>query len=61
MTLDVAREEVVSPGRLEMVNDRFQDKSHEKCYKCDEFGHYNNECPKLKNQEANLIEREPTL
>ena len=42
-------------------NERFRDKSHVKCYKCGEFGHYNNECPKLKNQEVNLIEEEPTL
>jgi hypothetical protein len=41
--------------------ERYRDKSHVKCYKCGEFGHYNNECPKLKNQEANLIEEEPTL
>ncbi|KAD0845374.1 hypothetical protein E3N88_43637 [Mikania micrantha] len=42
-------------------NERFRDKSHVKCYKCGEFGHYNNECPKLKNQEVNLIEEEPAL
>ncbi|XP_035835712.1 uncharacterized protein LOC118483984 [Helianthus annuus] len=42
-------------------NERFRDKSHVKCYKCGEYGHYNNECPKLKNEEANLIEEEPAL
>ncbi|KAL4590292.1 hypothetical protein LXL04_003220 [Taraxacum kok-saghyz] len=39
--------------------ERFQrDKSHVKCFKCGEFGHYSNECPKWKKQEANLIEDE---
>ncbi|KAK9058062.1 hypothetical protein SSX86_022902 [Deinandra increscens subsp. villosa] len=42
-------------------NERSRDKSHVKCYKCGEYGHYTNECPSLKNQEANLIEEEPTL
>ncbi|KAK9062175.1 hypothetical protein SSX86_019361 [Deinandra increscens subsp. villosa] len=42
-------------------SERYRDKSHVKCYKCGEYGHYNNECPSLKNQEANLIEEEPTL
>nr|GEZ28195.1 putative zinc finger, CCHC-type [Tanacetum cinerariifolium] len=40
-------------------NERVQDKSHVKCYKCGDYGHYNNECP--KNEEANLISEEPTL
>ncbi|KAL4585341.1 hypothetical protein LXL04_009959 [Taraxacum kok-saghyz] len=40
-------------------NERFQrDKSHVKCFKCGEFGHYSNECPKWEKQEANLIEDE---
>ncbi|KAL4591494.1 hypothetical protein LXL04_004462 [Taraxacum kok-saghyz] len=39
--------------------ERFQrDKSHVKCFKCGEFGHYSNECPKWEKQEANLIEDE---
>ena len=43
-------------------NERFQrDKSHVKCFKCGEFGHYNNECPKWEKEEANLIEEEPAL
>ncbi|KAK9063459.1 hypothetical protein SSX86_017329 [Deinandra increscens subsp. villosa] len=42
-------------------SERYRDKSHVKCYKCGEYGHYNNECPKLKNEEANLIDEEPTL
>ncbi|GJR05896.1 putative zinc finger, CCHC-type containing protein [Tanacetum coccineum] len=40
-------------------NERVWDKIHVKCYKCGDYGHYNNECP--KNEEANLIEEEPTL
>ncbi|KAF5775031.1 putative RNA-directed DNA polymerase [Helianthus annuus] len=42
-------------------NERVRDKSHVKCYKCGEYGHYNNECP--KNEEANLVEvdDEPAL
>ncbi|GKB68240.1 zinc finger, CCHC-type containing protein [Tanacetum coccineum] len=42
-------------------NERVRDKSHVKCYKCEEFGHYNNECPKWEKHEANLIEEESTL
>ncbi|KAK1421955.1 hypothetical protein QVD17_24742 [Tagetes erecta] len=43
-----------------------RDKSHVKCYKCSEFGHYANECPKRgKKEEANLAhyedDNEPTL
>lgn len=45
-------------GRSQGGNERFRDKSHVKCYKCGEFGHYNNECPKWEKQEANLIEEE---
>lgn len=42
--------------------ERFQrDKSHVKCFKCGEFGQYNNECPKWEKQEANLIEDESTV
>nr|GEV19109.1 zinc finger, CCHC-type [Tanacetum cinerariifolium] len=40
-------------------NERVRDKSQVKCYKCGDYGHYNNECP--KNEEANLISEEPTL
>ncbi|GKC18660.1 zinc finger, CCHC-type containing protein [Tanacetum coccineum] len=40
-------------------NERVRDKSHVKCYKCGDYGHFNNECP--KNEEANLISEEPTL
>ncbi|PWA68225.1 zinc finger, CCHC-type [Artemisia annua] len=40
-------------------NERVRDKSHVKCYKCGDYGHYNNECP--KNEEANLIEEEVAL
>ncbi|KAL4589603.1 hypothetical protein LXL04_002511 [Taraxacum kok-saghyz] len=48
-------------GRSQDGKERVRDKSHIKCYKCGEFGHYNNECPKWEN-EANLItEEEPTL
>ncbi|KAL4583261.1 hypothetical protein LXL04_007829 [Taraxacum kok-saghyz] len=48
-------------GRSQDGKKRVRDKSHVKCYKCGEFGHYNNECPKWEN-EANLItEEEPTL
>jgi hypothetical protein len=43
-------------------NERFQrDKSHVKCFKCGEFGHYSNECPKWEKQEANLIEDESAV
>lgn len=42
-----------------------RDKSHVKCYKCNEFGHYISECPRWeKNDELNLNrceEEEPTL
>ncbi|XP_022032847.1 uncharacterized protein LOC110933956 [Helianthus annuus] len=47
-------------GRGRDGNERFRDKSHVKHDKCGEYGHYNNECQKLKNEEANLIEEEPT-
>ncbi|KAL4562419.1 hypothetical protein LXL04_034622 [Taraxacum kok-saghyz] len=48
-------------GRSQDGKERVRDKSHVKCYKCGEFGHYNNECPKWEN-EANLItEEEPAL
>ncbi|KAL7595920.1 hypothetical protein Lser_V15G30976 [Lactuca serriola] len=48
-------------GRNQDGKERVRDKSHVKCYKCGEFGHYNNECPKWE-KEANLImEEEPTL
>lgn len=33
-----------------------RDKSHIKCFKCDEFGHYSNECPKWEKEEANKEE-----
>ncbi|KAJ9542164.1 hypothetical protein OSB04_028670 [Centaurea solstitialis] len=51
-------------GKSRDVNERFQrDKSHVRCYKCGELGHYNNECPKWEKQEANLVEveEEPAL
>ena len=43
-----------------------RDKSNVKCFKCNELGHFSNECPKWKNEraEANLIQYEddePTL
>nr|GEV29093.1 hypothetical protein [Tanacetum cinerariifolium] len=41
------------------ANEQDQDKSHVKCYKCGDYGHYQNKCP--KNEEANLISEEPTL
>ncbi|XP_022023796.1 uncharacterized protein LOC110924062 [Helianthus annuus] len=45
-------------GRGRDGNERFRDKSHVKCYKCGEYGHYNNECPKLKGEEVNLTRYE---
>ncbi|XP_076937335.1 uncharacterized protein LOC143604883 [Bidens hawaiensis] len=42
-------------------NERFRDKSHVKCYKCGEFGQYSNVCPKLKTQEADLVEEEEPI
>ncbi|KAI3510554.1 hypothetical protein L1887_17645 [Cichorium endivia] len=47
-------------GRSQDGKERVRDKSHVKCYKCGEFGHYNNECPKWE-KEANFIEEEPAL
>ncbi|KAL6498016.1 hypothetical protein OROGR_028413 [Orobanche gracilis] len=38
-----------------------RDKSHIRCFKCGEFGHYNNECPTWEKQKANLIDIEPAL
>ncbi|PWA65463.1 zinc finger, CCHC-type [Artemisia annua] len=43
-----------------------RDKSNVKCFKCNELGHFSNECPKWENKkdEANLIQYEddePTL
>nr|KAJ0203260.1 hypothetical protein LSAT_V11C500297740 [Lactuca sativa] len=49
-------------GKSRDGSERFQrDKSHVRCYKCGEFGHYNNECPKWEKQEVNLVDEEPTL
>ncbi|KAL4562341.1 hypothetical protein LXL04_034542 [Taraxacum kok-saghyz] len=48
-------------GKSRDGNERVRDKSHVKCYKCEEYGHYSNECPKWERQEANLIEEEPAL
>ncbi|XP_071704589.1 uncharacterized protein [Rutidosis leptorrhynchoides] len=42
------------------VNERVRDKSRVRCFKCGEFGHFNNECPTWEKQ-ANLIEEEPAL
>ena len=49
------------PGRGRDGSERFRDKSHVKCYKCDELGHYSYECPNRERQEANWIEEEPAL
>ncbi|XP_076894772.1 uncharacterized protein LOC143547169 [Bidens hawaiensis] len=42
-----------------------QDKSHIRCYRCNELGHYRSECPNLEGrEEANLVQdedEEPTL
>lgn len=47
-------------GKSRDGGERFRDKSHVKCFKCDEFGHYSNECP--KRQEVNMcVEDEPAL
>nr|GEZ59072.1 putative S-locus glycoprotein domain-containing protein [Tanacetum cinerariifolium] len=54
------RERGRGSGKSRDGNERVRDKSHVKCYKCGEFGHYNNECPKWEKHEANLIEEEPT-
>ena len=49
-------------GKSRDGNGRSQkDKSHIKCYKCGEFGHYSNEYSKWENEEANLIEDESTF
>ena len=61
MTLDVIREEVGGPGEFEMAMNVSKIKSHIKCYKYGEFGHYSNECPKYEKQETNLLEEEPTF
>nr|GFC58671.1 putative zinc finger, CCHC-type [Tanacetum cinerariifolium] len=37
-------------------NERVRDKSHVKCYKYGELGHYNNECLRWEKHEGNLIE-----
>lgn len=59
----MAGEEVRNPGEVEMVmiNERVRDKSRVRCYKCGEFGHYSNECPKWEKEEAGLIEEEPSV
>ena len=48
-------------GKSRDGNERVRDKSHVKCYKCEEYGHYSNECPKWEKQEANLLKEEPAL
>ncbi|CAI9275448.1 unnamed protein product [Lactuca saligna] len=48
-------------GRNQDGKERVRDKSHVKCYKCGEFGHYNNECPKWEKEANLIIEDEPTL
>ncbi|GJZ82029.1 putative zinc finger, CCHC-type containing protein [Tanacetum coccineum] len=48
-------------GKSRDGNERVRDKSHIKCYKCGEFGHYSNECLKWEKHEANLIGEELTL
>ncbi|KAL7584618.1 uncharacterized protein LOC111910249 [Lactuca sativa] len=48
-------------GRSRDGNERVRDKSHVRCYKCGEFGHYKNECLKWEKEEAGLIEEEPAL
>ena len=48
-------------GRSRDGNERVRDKSHVRCYKCGELGHYKNECPKWEKEEAGLIEEEPAL
>lgn len=47
-------------GRSQDGKERVRDKIRMKCYKCGEFGHYNNECPKWE-KEANLIIEEVAL
>ena len=61
MTLDVAGEEVAGPEKVVMVNVSNEIKSHVKCFKCGEFGHYRDECPKWEKEEANLIEDESAI
>ncbi|XP_076939386.1 uncharacterized protein LOC143608070 [Bidens hawaiensis] len=38
-----------------------EDKSHVRCHKCNELGHYKSECPKWKDQEAHLVWSQTTL
>lgn len=53
------------PGKGKDGERAQRDKSHIRCYKCNELGHFINECPKWeKKEEANLIreeDAEPTL
>ncbi|CAI9297234.1 unnamed protein product [Lactuca saligna] len=48
-------------GRSQDGKERVRDKTHVKCYKCGEFSHYNNECPKWEKEANLIIEEEPTL
>ncbi|CAI9284326.1 unnamed protein product [Lactuca saligna] len=48
-------------GRSQDGKERVRDNSHVKCYKCGEFDHYNNECPKWEKEANLIIEEESAL